>query len=711
MRWLLRMLYGFRSFNVEALNTPGPVLLIPNHLSWLDWLFVGIYLDEDWRFVTSSITAQTTWLHRWIMINRRTFPINTASPYAAKRMAEYLQNGGRLVLFAEGRMTMTGSLMKLYEGTGFLLHKTNARVITCYLRNVQRIPWVRHKGWTQWFPRLSAHYSPAHTPPQFPGASTAEARQRLTLWLDDLLIRQQFETEMELGESTVLEAVVSMARQRPRHFVMEDVLNRPLRYGQLMLGVDMLSRQWCRWLANGTRYVGLLMPNANVTPITLLSLWANGRIPAILNYSSGSTTMINCANLAGLKEVITSRAFLEKAKLDAEPWNKAGIKLVYMEDVKAGISLVQKVGGMMRNCFKMYPTGPDQKENDPALVLFTSGSEGAPKGVELTHHNILSNIRQMLSVVDLRDNDKLFNALPMFHSFGLTIGTLLPLVRGCSVFVYPSPLHYRVIPTMVYDRNCTIMLATNTFLNGYARKANPYDFYSVRYLFAGAEKIQESTCNLWARKFGVRVLEGYGATECSPCISVNTPRQPRFGTAGRFMPGMEYRIHPIEGLTEGGRLWVRGPNIMGRYLNADADARFQAMEGWYDTGDIARVSPDGYVEILGRLKRFAKISGEMVSLTAVEDALAGMFRHISLKCEVAILSRPDPDKGEALIAVTNEPHLNLDSIRNLLREKGFSNLCIPREILQVKEMPKLGTGKADYRALQTLLAKELNQVG
>jgi acyl-[acyl-carrier-protein]-phospholipid O-acyltransferase/long-chain-fatty-acid--[acyl-carrier-protein] ligase len=263
-----------------------------------------------------------------------------------------------------------------------------------------------------------------------------------------------------------------------------------------------------------------------------------------------------------------------------------------------------------------------------------------------------------------------------------------------------------VIPTLVYNLECTISFGTNTFLNGYARKANPFDFRSLRLLVAAAEKLQETTANAWARQFGVRVLEGYGATECSPTITVNTPIHPRFGTAGRFLPGIEYRFEPVEGVEQGGRLWVRGPNVMRGYLNREANEKFLAGNGWYDTGDVAHVDEDGFLQILGRLKRFAKISGEMVSLTAVEESLAGAFPQYGLRFQVAVLARPDPVRGESLVAVANDQRLSLDELRAAIRGKGLSNLCVPREIKCVRDIPKLGTGKVDLRALEKLLADQ-----
>ena len=705
-RWLLKWLFGFSAWNEGVLAAPGPVLLIPNHVSWLDWLFIVVCLDPDWKFVVSRTSAETSWLHRKIMLNRRTFPIDGTSPYAVKRMAEYLEGNGRLVLFAEGRLSRTGCLMKLFDGTGFLLHKTRAKLITCYVRGPHRLrlPSSPNGDKKFWLPKTSVHFSDILTPPHLEHLSTSQARVRLTNWLRDQMVRQQFETEVKMGPPTVLEAIVATARQRPKHRVLEDVSQR-MHYRRLLTGSVLLARQFERVLgSDDASRIGVLLPNVNATPVTLLALWASGKIPAVLNYSTGPVVMLACAELAGLKKVVTSRTFLEKARLNVDALSQAGIQFIYIEDIRGQISAWQKIAGALQ--MRWNPASLCRvraNPSDTAVILFTSGSEGTPKGVELTHANVLANIRQMVSVCDLQDWDKFFTALPLFHSFGLVIGTVMPLVRGCSVMLYPSPLHYRVVPNAFYDRDCTIMLGTNTFLNGYARKANAQDFRSLRYMFAGAEKLQESTAGTWAQRFGVRVLEGYGATECGPCVSVNTPLAPRHGTAGKLLPAIEYRLDPVEGVAQGGRLFVRGPNIMRGYLNADANKKFKELGGWYDTGDIALVDEDGFVTIQGRLKRFAKVSGEMVSLTAVEEALAGAFPRFGLRFQIAIISRLDADKGEALIAVTNEPKLQMDDVRSAIRGRGLPNICVPRELKVLREIPKLGTGKVDHRELQKLV--------
>ena len=713
-RLLIRFWFRFRAYNTDVLSTPGPVLLIPNHVSWLDWMFLYALLDDDWRFVTSATTAELSWIHKRMMVNRRTFPVDTTSPYAAKRMAEFLGKGGRLVLFAEGRITLTGSLMKLFDGTGFLIHRTRARVITVFLRGANRVRFVRHTGWTRWFPEVSAHFSDALEAPRLEGVSNAIARQKITTWLRDAMVRQQFEVEQNFGATHVLQAIAEAAAENPGRVVLEDVTFTELTFRRLMVGVDVLAGEWRRRFggAGNPDRVGVLLPNVNGTPVTLLSLWAANRVPAILNFSTGVPVMLQCAQLAGLRQVITSRAFLEKARLNLEAFTAAGIELVYLEEVRASISGITRIARLLKHTvacgagFRGASLAGQDADVHPAVVLFTSGSEGIPKGVELTHGNLLANARQILGVLDVTDHERFFSAMPLFHSFGLMAGVIVPLSRGYYTFLYPSPLHYRVIPAGVYDKACTVMFGTNTFLNGYARRANPYDFNSVKFLVAGAEKVQEVTANTWARKFGVRLMEGYGATECSPAICLNTRLDPRFGSVGRFLPGMDWKLEPVEGVAEGGRLLVRGPNVMRGYLNPDADAKFQALGGWYDTGDIVRVDDDGFVFILGRLKRFAKVSGEMVSLTAVEDALAGAFPQFGARCEVAIITRPDEDKGEVLIAVVNEPRLTLEDLRGVLKTRGLTNLCVPREIRAVREIPKLGTGKVNYRELQAAVLAE-----
>jgi len=345
------------------------------------------------------------------------------------------------------------------------------------------------------------------------------------------------------------------------------------------------------------------------------------------------------------------------------------------------------------------------KEHDPdapCVILFTSGTEGAPKGVALSHTNVQANRYQVSSRIDFGPSDIVLNALPMFHSFGLTCGTLLPVLSGLRTFLYPSPLHYRIVPELAYDTNATIMFGTDTFLSGYARYAHPYDFYCMRYVFAGAEKVKDETRRIWSERFGLRVFEGYGATETAPALTMNTPMHNRPGAVGRLLPGIEHRLESMPGIDEGGRLMVAGPNIMVGYLRNEKPGVLEPPEeGWYDTGDIVSIDDEGYVHIKGRAKRFAKIGGEMVSLSAVEGYVSALWPDHNH----AVVNLPDARKGERLVLVTEFQDAQRDALMAYARENGIGELSIPRTIVKVARVPLLGTGKLDYVSI-TRLAEE-----
>jgi acyl-[acyl-carrier-protein]-phospholipid O-acyltransferase/long-chain-fatty-acid--[acyl-carrier-protein] ligase len=290
----------------------------------------------------------------------------------------------------------------------------------------------------------------------------------------------------------------------------------------------------------------------------------------------------------------------------------------------------------------------------------------------------------------------------MFHSFGLTCGTLLPALSGLRTFLYPSPLHYRIIPELAYDINATIMFGTDTFLAGYARYAHPYDFYCMRYVFAGAEKVKDETRRIWSERFGLRVFEGYGATETAPALAMNTPMHNRPGSVGRLLPGIQHKILPVPGIDQGGKLMVAGPNVMNGYLKIENPGVLQPpQDGWYDTGDIVTIDDDGYLYILGRARRFAKIGGEMISLLAVESFVAALWPDYTH----AVVNLPDSRKGERLVLVTDYQDAQRDALMTYARTQGIAELSIPRKILKVAKMPLLGTGKMDYVSI-TRLARE-----
>jgi acyl-[acyl-carrier-protein]-phospholipid O-acyltransferase/long-chain-fatty-acid--[acyl-carrier-protein] ligase len=334
-------------------------------------------------------------------------------------------------------------------------------------------------------------------------------------------------------------------------------------------------------------------------------------------------------------------------------------------------------------------------------VLFTSGSEGAPKGVVHSHKALLANCAQLKAVVDFNPSDKVFNALPMFHAFGLTGGTLLPLMYGVRTFLYPSPLHYKIVPEMVYAEQSTIMFGTDSFLSGYARKGNPVDFQSLRYIFAGAERVRPETRAAYMTLFKKPIFEGYGTTETAPVLALNTWANSLEGSVGRLLPGISSRLEPVPGIEAGGRLLVRGPNVMLGYLRADAPGvREPVPDGWYDTGDIVRIDLAGYLTIQGRAQRFAKISGEMVSLAGAEALAHSLWPNASH----AVVAVGDARKGERLVLVTSQADAAVRRLLAAARDRGMTEIQVPRDVLVVERVPLLGTGKVDYPAVGRMAA-------
>ena len=476
--------------------------------------------------------------------------------------------------------------------------------------------------------------------------------------------------------------------------VLEDIERKPLSYDRLVLGARVLGAKLAGFTEKGEA-VGLLLPNSIGAAVTFFGLQAYGRVPAMFNFSTGSGTMLSACRTAEVRTVLTSRRFVEMAKLEEAIGRLAEVcRIVYLEDVKAEIGVLDKVLGLLSRPFAgLLHRRLKIRADDAAVILFTSGSEGVPKGVVLSHENLLANRQQLAASVDFSPRDVVFNALPVFHSFGLTGGLLLPVLSGIRTFLYPSPLHYRIVPSLVYDSNATIMFGTDTFLAGYARTAHAYDFYSLRYVFAGAEKVKAETRKIWFDKFGLRLMEGYGATETAPVLAVNSPMHFKAGTVGRLLPGIKADLEPVPGIIEGGRLHVTGPNVMKGYLLADQPGKLQPPEaGRYDTGDIVSIDADGFITIQGRAKRFAKIAGEMVSLTAVEGQASALWPD-SLH---AVISVPDPKKGEQLVLVTDREGAERADLLAHARKEGVAELMVPREVRVVAELPILGTGKIDY---------------
>ena len=699
--WTLRRLYRVRIDGLENLRLAGDrVVVVVNHVSFLDAVLMAAYLPGRPTFAINTNVARQWWVKPFLAVIDA-YPLDPTNPMSTKGLIRAVQEGRQLVIFPEGRITVTGALMKIYEGPGLIADRAGAMVVPVRIDGAQFTPFSRLKGKVRlrWFPPITITVLPPRRFDVPAAIKGRDRRRRIGAALYDVMSGMMFETANR--RRTLFEALLDARRINGADApIVEDVNRKPLSYGRVVAGAMALGRVLARGTAPGEA-VGMLLPNAAPTAVTFFALQAFGRVPAMLNFSTGSGNVLAACRAAQVTTVVTSRRFIVQARLEAlADALAATCRLLYLEDLARRVGLGGRLYGLAaalaaRRLHRRWRHSPDT----PAVILFTSGSEGTPKGVVLSHANILANCAQLAARVAFSPADVVFNALPVFHSFGMTGGLLLPMLAGIRVFLYPSPLHYRIVPELVYDTNATILFGTDTFLAGYARVASAYDFYSVRYVFAGAERLKDETRRTWIDKFGLQILEGYGATETAPVIAVNTPMHFKAGTVGRILPGIAYRLEQVPGVAEGGRLWVRGPNVMLGYLRAERPGQLEPPpDGWYDTGDIVAIDDMGYVRIVGRAKRFAKTGGEMVSLGAVEDAVTTLWpdnHH-------AVVAVADERKGERMVLVTDRADASRAVLLAHFRGLGMGELLVPRTVLPVDRLPLLGTGKTDYVAVQKL---------
>lgn len=501
----------------------------------------------------------------------------------------------------------------------------------------------------------------------------------------------------------LIEASQTYGLKKP---ILEDQERNPLTYQGVIRASFALGRKIAALTTPGER-VGVMLPASAGGVVTFFALHAFGRTPTMLNFTAGIRNLKAACELAGVKRVLTSHRFVEQGKLHDLVDALEGLTTVtYLEDVRETIGLGDKLYAAAAGAFpKRFRT--ETRSDAPGVILFTSGSFGAPRGVVLTQANLIANCRQIAAHIALDPAWVFFNPLPIFHVFGLTGGVLLPLLTGMKAFQYPSPLHTKQIPPLVKDSGAAVLFATDTFINQYARAAQPGELSDLKFVVCGAEKVREETHNLITERFGpIPLLEGYGATEASPVIAVNKPEDNRRGTVGGLLPGIEVRLEPVEGIPGGGKLHVRGPNVMAGYLRPDGGID-PPVDGWHDTGDVVSITDDDdrWIKILGRVKRFAKVGGEMVSLTAAEDLAAAVWPD----CRHAVVALPDPKKGERLILVTDKRDADPAPLLAYAQEAGAPEIAVPRKIIRVPEIPVLGTGKTDYVALQRIVDAEIRR--
>ncbi|MBB6412619.1 acyl-[ACP]--phospholipid O-acyltransferase [Mesorhizobium sangaii] len=698
---LFRAFHRLEVEGMENLKAAGPApILALNHVSFLDGPLALTLTDEEPVFAIDHTIAQAWWMKPFMKL-ARALPLNPSKPMSTRTLIKIVQGGDPLVIFPEGRITVTGGLMKVYDGAAMVADKTGSMVVPVRIDGLEKSYFSRLTSQhvrRRLFPKVKVTIlEPVklEVPQELKGRKRrAAAGVALYQVMSDLVFRTQD------IDKTVLEKIIQTANERGmRELAVQDPVTGSLSYGKLLTAAAVLGEKFQNLYA-GQQTLGIMLPNANGSCATLLGVMSAGKVPAMMNFTAGAANILSACKAAEVRTVLTSRAFIEQAKLGGviEEIGRS-VDIVWLDDLRKTVGLKDKLLGLLRKSTPRAPRKPD----DAAVILFTSGSEGTPKGVVLTHRNILANAAQAASRIDFHSGDKVFNVLPIFHSFGMTAGTVLPLISGVPVYFYPSPLHYRIVPELIYASNATIIFGTDTFLAGYARTAHPYDFRSIRYCFAGAEPVKAATRMTYMEKFGVRILEGYGVTETAPVISINTPMYNRSGTVGKIMPGMEYRLDPVPGVDDGGRLFVRGPNVMAGYLRAEKPGVLEPLEdGWHDTGDVVAVDDVGFITIRGRAKRFAKIGGEMISLAAIE-ALAGELWKGSLS---AVATVPDARKGEKLILITEAANATRAEFLTFAKANGAMDLMVPAEVRAVAKVPVLGSGKLDFAAVTKLVRGE-----
>ncbi len=696
-----KLAYRVRDSGIRDANrVQAPVIYVVWHQSRVDPALMLSLLPEQTLHILDEDSARSIWLEPWREL-ARTITFNAKHVFVSRRLVRLLKGKGRLAVYFPDTVEPDVKSFRLFRAVARIALQADARIVPIFVDGSRYLPFSlspKSKAPRHWLPRLSIAALEPMTIAQLVERSGGTGTNSNALF--DRMAEARL-AGADLNRS-LFQAIRDAAdRFGAGHAVIEDVVTGALSYRQAFTAARVLGQRFAAVTQPGEA-VGLLLPNTNGVVLSFLALLSGGRVSAMINYTAGPSNVTAAIRTATIRTVVSSRAFVDKAGLAdiVAAVERGGAKILWLEDIRQQASLFEKLWAAL---FWRKPLHR-QDAAKPAVILFTSGSEGLPKAVVLSHRNLLANVMQVETRITLSPEDKLLNVLPVFHSFGLTGGTILPLVTGVRLFLYPSPLHYKLIPDLARRIRPTVMFGTDTFLANYARTAADDDFSSLRFAVAGAEAVRPETRKTWRERFGAEIVEGFGLTEAAPVVAVNTATHNRDGSVGRLLPGMRARLEPVEGIPEGGRLWLGGPNVMLGYMSADRPGELQPAEGeWHDTGDIVSIDREGFVSIRGRAKRFAKIAGEMVSLGAVEMLVQSLWpedRH-------AAVSVPDKRRGERIVLVTTARDADPDALRQYGRKAGAAELMVPHDIVKVAEVPLLGSGKTDYVATRRMALQSL----
>jgi acyl-[acyl-carrier-protein]-phospholipid O-acyltransferase/long-chain-fatty-acid--[acyl-carrier-protein] ligase len=699
IRLLLRLLYRVRVLgDLAPFGHADRLLIVADHHSRLDAIVLALFLPRD-PVVIVPPEETVSRLSRWLLSHIRHEILDLNNPLSMKRVLRLLRAGRPVVLFPEGRIVENGAVMKIYPVPALVALKSGASVLPARVQGAGQ--WLSRSGSASWLPAITLR---VFSPTRIDGGAAGSARRRRAFATRRLAAIMQAMAVQSHPCKPLFECFLDAVSAHGRKtLLMEDQGEKPYSYGDILRMSLALSRLLRRCTADREN-VGVLLPNMVSAVAVVMALSAARRVPAIFNYSAGPLAVESARVAAGVRTVITSRRFIEQAHLQPLLDVLPGCTVIYLEDLRARFGFGDKFW-LIAFALRMPRLAiAKQSTLDPAVVLFTSGTEDRPKGVVLSHHAIVANVAQIRAVFDFSPADKVLNPLPLYHAYSFTAGVMLPLITGTRVNLFISPLRYRAIPEIAYKRDCTILFGTSTFLSFYARYANPMDFSRLRHVISGGEKLSAEVARVWMEKFGVRIMEGYGSTECAPVISLATPAAFRRGAVGTFLPAVEHQIEPVEGIEKGGVLHVRGPNLMLGYYRYQNPGVIEAPkssvgEGWYDTGDVVDIDHDGLLSISGRVKRFAKIAGEMVSLDMIEH----VAREASPDFHHAAVLNVQDFGGETTVLFTTDPWLTRSRLLEAARQLGTHDLSVARRLVLLKELPVLGSGKIDYVALKSLI--------
>jgi len=710
---LTRLCYRIKVVGIENLPTDKSALLVCNHVSWVDALLVAATQQRRIRFIMEKRFYNKWWL-RPICKLMKVIPISASDPpkkivASLKEARQAMDDGFMVCIFAEGTMTRSGMMTGFKNGIEWIVKGTSYEIIPIYLGGLWGSIFSYYSGKVlSMLPKKFPYPVSIHFGAPLPASSSVhQIRQKVTELSCDYF------DSLKSSKRSLAYQFVKTARKNWRRRCIADSTGRHLNYGQTLINAVAVAGTIDKIAGRDSR-IGILLPPSAGGAIVNLAVTISGRVAVNLNYTTGSDARNFTVEQCGIKCIISSRKFLEKAGI-----SDALAGVVFLEDIIAKISLRAKINAYLKARFlpiKLVAQRLQFCGDDPVVVIFSSGSGGRPKGIMLSHHNIISNIEALRMVIRIRSDDDLCGVLPFFHSFGFNCGLWLPLVSGVSVSFVANPLDAPAVGQSTRENRSTVLFAPPTFLLNYVRRVNRDDFSSLRLVASGAEKLKKQLADMFEDKFGIRPLEGYGATELSPVVALNIPDVQadgvyqvgnKEGSVGRPIPGVAAKIASIEtkeSLSIGaeGLLLVKGPNVMLGYLHLKDKTDEVLKDGWYDTGDIAKIDADGFITITDRLARFSKIAGEMVSHISVEEVFLNTLG--TSEQLIAVTAVPNDKKGEELVVLYLPQAGTAEQLHEIITKSSLPNISKPRRdnYIKVESMPTLGSGKLDVAKLKEI---------